>query len=60
MLTVEQADLQAFFGDSLDVSNFEQILEMDDDEEDREFSKAIVIDFFEQTKSTFVAMDEAL
>lgn len=48
------------FGDSIDSATFEQILEMDDDEEEREFSKSIVYDFFEQAKSTFVKMDSNL
>jgi len=39
---------------------FEQILEMDDDEEEREFSKSIVYDFFEQAESTFEKMENAL
>ncbi len=39
---------------------FEQILEMDDDEDDREFSKSIVFGFFEQAEQTFKKMDEAL
>ncbi|KAJ5856024.1 uncharacterized protein N7529_009968 [Penicillium soppii] len=37
----------------LDESTFEQILEMDDDEEDRDFSKSIVYGFFEQAENTF-------
>ena len=46
------------FGDNVDVATFEQILEMDDDEEEREFSKSIVFDFFQQADSTFDKMDE--
>ncbi|KAJ5383449.1 hypothetical protein N7517_001360 [Penicillium concentricum] len=37
----------------LDESTFEQILEMDDDEEDRDFSKSIVYGFFDQAENTF-------
>ncbi|KAK4870271.1 hypothetical protein LT330_005325 [Penicillium expansum] len=37
----------------LDESTFEQILEMDDDEEDRDFSKSIVYGFFDQAEVTF-------
>lgn len=37
----------------LDESTFEQILEMDDDEEDRDFSRSIVYGFFDQAESTF-------
>jgi osomolarity two-component system phosphorelay intermediate protein YPD1 len=33
---------------------------MDDDEEEREFSKSIVYDFFDQAKSTFLKMDTSL
>jgi len=46
--------------DSIDAATFEQILEMDDDEEEREFSKSIVYDFFSQAESTFVKMDTNL
>ncbi|EMC96507.1 hypothetical protein BAUCODRAFT_33864 [Baudoinia panamericana UAMH 10762] len=48
------------FGDSIDQTTFEQILEMDDDEEEREFSKSIVYDFFTQAESTFQKMDANL
>jgi len=33
---------------------------MDDDEEEREFSKSIVYDFFTQAEGTFQKMDENL
>lgn len=33
---------------------------MDDDEEEREFSKSIVYDFFTQAESTFQKMDSNL
>lgn len=46
------------FGDNIDVATFEQILEMDDDEDERDFSKSIVFDFFQQADSTFDKMDE--
>ena len=46
--------------DSIDAPTFEQILEMDDDEEEREFSKSIVYDFFTQAETTFVKMDTNL
>ncbi|KAK3215386.1 hypothetical protein GRF29_19g3107795 [Pseudopithomyces chartarum] len=45
--------------DSIDEDTFEQILEMDDDD-DREFSKSIVYDFFTQAQSTFEKMDANL
>ncbi|KAL8885209.1 MAG: hypothetical protein Q9205_003777 [Flavoplaca limonia] len=48
------------FGDNIDPLTFEQILEMDDDEEEREFSKSIVFGFFEQAEATFVKMDASL
>ncbi|KAK0102459.1 hypothetical protein ONS95_006078 [Cadophora gregata] len=47
-------------GDSIDALTFEQILEMDDDEDDREFSRSIVFSFFEQAEQTFKKMDDAL
>lgn len=37
-----------------------QILEMDDDEDEREFSKSIVYDFFTQADGTFQKMDKSL
>lgn len=45
---------------SIDPATFEQILEMDDDEDDRDFSKSIVFDFFSQAESTFKKMDKTL
>ncbi|GAB7365311.1 hypothetical protein MBLNU230_g6392t1 [Neophaeotheca triangularis] len=48
------------FGDLVDGNTFEQILEMDDDEDEREFSKSIVYDFFAQADSTFEKMDDNL
>ncbi|SMQ46205.1 unnamed protein product [Zymoseptoria tritici ST99CH_1A5] len=48
------------FGDVIDTLTFEQILEMDDDEEEREFSRSIVFDFFEQAANTFSQMDKSL
>lgn len=47
-------------GDSIDAMTFEQILEMDDDEDEREFSRSIVFGFFEQAEQTFKKMDDAL
>lgn len=51
-----EIDLDA---NQLDASTFEQILEMDDDE-DRDFSKTIVYEFFTQAKETFEKMDKSL
>ncbi|KAI9665743.1 MAG: hypothetical protein M1821_003677 [Bathelium mastoideum] len=48
------------FGDIIDSSTFEQILEMDEDEDERDFSKSIVYDFFQQAESTFQKMDSNL
>lgn len=39
---------------------FEQILEMDDDEDEREFSRSIVYGFFEQAEATFRKMEMLL
>lgn len=47
------------FGDGVDVNTFNQILEMDDTDE-REFSSALVFDFFTQAEDTFSSMDNAL
>ncbi|KAK0740565.1 signal transduction histidine kinase [Schizothecium vesticola] len=46
------------FGEHVDLSTFSQILEMDD--EDHDFSKPLVDNFFEQAEETFVQMDHAL
>lgn len=46
--------------DSIDGPTFEQILEMDDEEDEREFSKSLVYDFFTQAETTFVKMDTNL
>lgn len=45
--------------DIVDRSTFDQILEMDDDEE-REFSRAIVFGFFDQAEETFRQMEESV
>ncbi|KAI0601882.1 hpt domain-containing protein [Biscogniauxia mediterranea] len=47
-------------GEAVDIVTFGQILEMDDSEDDREFSKSIVFGFFEQAEETFEKMDKAL
>jgi len=47
-------------GDAIDMLTFGQILEMDDSEDDREFSQSIVFGFFEQAEETFSNMDNAL
>ena len=48
------------FGDNVDVATFEQILDMDEEEDDREFSKGIVFGFLEQAEQTFEKMDSAV
>lgn len=45
---------------AIDIPTFTQILEMDDSEDDREFSKSIVFGFFEQAEETFESMESAL
>jgi osomolarity two-component system, phosphorelay intermediate protein YPD1 len=47
------------FGDNVDTNAFDQILEMDE-EEDREFSRGIIFGFLEQAEQTFAKMDDAL
>uniref|UniRef100_A0A1Y1MMK3 HPt domain-containing protein n=1 Tax=Photinus pyralis TaxID=7054 RepID=A0A1Y1MMK3_PHOPY len=47
------------FGDAIDMSTFDQILEMDDPGSD-EFSSSIVFGFFTQAQETFDNMDTAL
>lgn len=47
------------FGDDVDMAAFEQILDMDE-EDDRDFSKSIVFGFLEQAETTFTKMDTAL
>lgn len=42
------------------MKTFEQILDMDDDDDNRDFSKGIVYDFFAQADQTFDQMDDAL
>jgi len=45
--------------DVIDQATFDQILEMDD-EDDRDFSKSIVYGFFEQAETTFEKMERAI
>ncbi|KAB8072926.1 signal transduction histidine kinase [Aspergillus leporis] len=45
--------------DLIDQNTFEQILEMDD-EDDRDFSQGIVYGFFEQAEGTFEKMEKSL
>lgn len=59
VLTMYQGDDIPDFGDNVDREVFDQILEMDEDDE-REFSSGIVLGFLDQAESTFKSMDVAL
>lgn len=48
------------FGDHVDKDVFGQILEMDENEDEREFSAPLVFGFFDQASATFEQMKEAL
>jgi osomolarity two-component system phosphorelay intermediate protein YPD1 len=48
------------FGDHVDSAIFAQILEMDESQEDRDFSAPLVHNFFEQAEETFEKMKVAL
>ncbi|KAM3418276.1 hypothetical protein BST61_g4277 [Cercospora zeina] len=56
----DNVSTEKLFADLIDHATFEQILEMDDDEDEREFSKSIVYDFFDQAAATFKSMHEAV
>jgi hypothetical protein len=45
------------FGENVDMATFEQILDMDEEPGEREFSQGIVFDFFNQAEGTFADMD---
>ncbi|KAI8820472.1 histidine phosphotransferase [Fimicolochytrium jonesii] len=44
----------------VDHNIFDQLLEMDEDDEDRSFSRDIVTNYFEQAETTFASMDTSL
>ncbi|ORX44179.1 histidine-phosphotransfer domain, HPT domain-containing protein [Piromyces finnis] len=46
--------------DIIDMSIFGQILEMDEDENDRSFSRDLIINYYQQAIETFQKMDIAL
>ncbi|KAI9104508.1 signal transduction histidine kinase [Phlyctochytrium arcticum] len=46
--------------DIVDHSIFDQLLEMDEDDEERAFSRDIVVNYFEQAETTFESMNSAL
>ncbi len=48
------------FGDHVEDAIFSQILEMDESEEERDFSAPLVRNFFEQAVETFDKMQSAL
>ncbi|KAF3922215.1 hypothetical protein ABW21_db0209098 [Orbilia brochopaga] len=56
----QESSLPPGWENYVEAGTFEQILEMDDDDESREFSSALVKGFFEQAETTFVEMDEYL
>jgi osomolarity two-component system phosphorelay intermediate protein YPD1 len=51
--------IPALTEDFLDATTFEQLLEMDDDDE-REFSKGIVWNYFEQVKGSFAPIEDGM
>ena len=56
---VEPGDASTMSPSVIDMDIFGQLLEMDD-EEDREFSREIVWNYFDQAENTFEKMDKAL
>lgn len=58
-LTVCLSQAEMDFGDNVERSIFEQILDMDE-EDDREFSRSIVFGFLDQAEQTFAKMDVAM
>ncbi|KAH7190180.1 signal transduction histidine kinase [Fusarium oxysporum] len=46
--------------DFVDMNIFEEILEMDDESSDREFSKGLIFGFFEQAENTFDEIGHSL
>lgn len=56
----EESVIMPDFGDHVDNGIFSQILEMDDSDIERDFSKPLVLNFFEQAEETFIKMDAAL
>ncbi|GFP57205.1 hypothetical protein ACSS6W_010549 [Trichoderma asperelloides] len=59
MALPDDKELEAIFGDTIDLTTFKQILEMDEPG-DNEFSSSIVFGFFDQAEETFASMDTAL
>ncbi|KAF8967072.1 signal transduction histidine kinase, partial [Flammula alnicola] len=46
--------------DLINMDTFTQILELDEDEDDHDFSKPMVWEYFEQAEKTFLDMDHAV
>jgi len=46
--------------DIIDIEMFGQILEMDEDENDRSFSRDLIVNYYQQAIETFQKMDAAL
>lgn len=59
-MTEESYDDTSDWGDNVDMALFDQILDMDDDEDDRTFTKGLVFGFLEQAEQTFDKMDAAV
>lgn len=61
-MATSEKELIAFFGGvskSIDIPTFDQILQMDDDQE-REFSRTLVFEFLDQAEDTFGRIQESL
>lgn len=56
----QSIDTMPDFGEHVDDAIFSQILEMDENEADRDFSSPLVFNFFEQAKETFETMQTAV
>ena len=52
--------IPALTEDFLDATTFDQLLEMDDDDDEREFSKGIVWNYFEQVEASFAKIEEGM
>ncbi len=56
----DEADDEADEEDPINMEIFNQIIELDEDDEDLEFSTGMVEAYFAQADKTFTDMDEAL
>ncbi|KAL2256609.1 hypothetical protein VTK26DRAFT_1417 [Humicola hyalothermophila] len=56
----DERDTMPDFGEHVEREIFDQILEMDESDGERDFSEPLVMGFFEQASETFGKMDEAL